>query len=620
MATVLRLKETHRSGPADISEHTYGRRAAIRKWFHNLYREKPDEQFNGDECISLEEAESLVMIPSFNLTSGPSTTESSRSASPEKKPTRTHRNKIKELKVHLKIKLSHFKHRHARDLTEKDGTEKDAKNDADKAEIEDLCVQDLFAEEDGNDLMDGKTNSSAEDGTDVLVEISTSKACEEHEDERAKGTADQQLPDAATGISLSSEGSCGTKRLSNDDRNNTSVKRPCSSKAIGSTSSDETSEDTSDANQFEQSSVEKTPSAYLTKSPTGPESESAQHLQATEDTQPVFDSSSEAYETTSDSMKDSDDFSSSEDMSFSDESSATGGDTAQQSEACTSPIESEKVYTIPTFRKKVGTLNVSNIVKSFREGTLSQDQLIEIANRGVDGHGDLTFRNKEFYDDIPTASSSIKANEKMDEKKPSKEQSSNVEKNSKPIKTQKSGSVKFDRFSCLIVYERPVNAGQSRTKEPASSNAYEGTVRLNKKPHSPVQCQKISGTKSILKVKSNLRAKEENKRADACDRVGVDSFMDLFEHFEHKKQMEECMLPGVREGQLNNYFSENFFPEILEDITITTSANSEFSRSRKATESNIGRKLGAVNCRMTHYTCNHCDSPVISHSTRSKAS
>ncbi|QLQ80410.1 hypothetical protein HG537_0D04110 [Torulaspora globosa] len=606
MTTVLRLKETNRPGPtADLSEHTYGRRVAIRKWFHNLYREKPDEKFDGDECISLEEAESLVMVPSFNLTSGQTTTESSRSASPEKKQTHSHRDKIREFKMHLKIKLSHFKHRHSRGVAGNGNVEKDVKNDADKADADkaDLCVQKLFVEQNENDQMDGKAKSSADDGTDVLAEISTSKTCEDRGNEHAEDSADQELAGATSApasapTSLPLEGTCRTKRLSNDDRNIASIKRPCSSKAVGPSPSDESSEDTSDANQLEQSSMEKTPSACLAKSPISSESESAQHAQAAADTQPIVDSSSESYETTSDSMEDSDDFSSSEDVSSADEPSTIEDHVVQPvEEACISPIASEKIYTIPTFRKKVGTLNVANIVKSVREGTLNQDKLIEIANKGLDGHGDLTFRNKEFYDD-PT-SPSINENEKIDDKKPAKELRSSMKDNSKPTKkNQKPGSVKFDKFSCLIVYERSVNANPSRTKEttkePTSLNACEGTVRLNKKSQSSMQGQKGTGTKSILRVKTNLRAKEENRRANACDRVGVDSFMDLFEHFENKKQMEEYLLPGAREGQLNNYFSENFFPEILEDITITTSANSEFSRSRRATESNIGRKLGPL--------------------------
>lgn len=639
MTTVL--QETHRQGPAaaQFSEHTLGRRDAIRKWFHNLYREKPDAEFDGDECISLEEAESLVMIPSFHLLSGQTTAESPKSTCSEKKQVHSHRDKIRDLKIHLKVKLSQFKHRHGRSEVGKSANEKDTKRgiesdtnntkidntdtknntktetesntkvntkkDSNKNEVTKCSVQDLFIQQPIE-----KVESTDEDSKSSDADVSPStpasvqKQINECDDPCQERTSGHESPVVVTvdASTQTNEGSCRLKRQSNDDdADAASIKRPCASRETGSASSNENSEGGSTDISQDRRSIEEASPSFLGISPINLEVAPEQPVEASECAEATADSSIEPEEDVSESMESSDDFSASEDTSFSDECSTTGAvEVAPDPEPCVLPVEVEKYYTIPTFRKRVRTLNVANIVKSFREGTLNEEKLAEIANKGVDGHGDLTFKNKAFYDDISAEKSNVDINDKKVDKECSQTQHSKSERNSK-VKGEKSGgTVKFDKFSHLVVYETVVNPS-STTKGTASIRDCETTLRLNKTVRSPTQGQKVSGTKSILKVKSNRRAKEENMRATACDRVAVDSFMDLFEHYENKKQMEECKLAEEREDQLNNYFSEHFFPEILKDKTITTSANSEFSRSRKATETNIGRKLGAVKCGTVRY-------------------
>lgn len=622
MTTVLRLNESHRAAPAlDLKDQTLGRRVAIRRWFHSLYREEPDDEFDGDECISSEEAESLVMVPSFNLAPARISTNSTKDASTDKKETHRRREKIRDFKIHIKVKFSHLKHRHERSSGHEPINHKDT-NVSSKDSGQRACtIEHLFGEgaKQTIDSVSRAPEVSAESVSQRLEDASTSDNTTNSDNTTSNGKKDSQIitvqqlnaGSPAKELSTDLSGSRRMKRQSNhEEADKGSNKRPRSGKEVSTDLSAENVEDNSSCEESESS-------IYMNSSPTSVDPEPKQSVPAPQSTDSTpdqaIDSSLELNKVDTNSMDSSDDFSSSEGTSFSDEFSATEDDIVSDPEPCVSPDVSEKVYSIPTFRKKVRSLNVANIVRSFREGTLNEDRLIEIANKGVDGHGDLTFKNKEFYDDPASKPSDLHKNEEKDNQTGERDSLADI-KDSAVMEDQKPvGTVKFDRFSCLIVYETSANPSSLKHTESVSLRGGQCTVRMKQN----TKCSQ-TGTKSILKVKSNSRAKEENKRANDCDRVAVDSFMDLFEHFEHKKQMEECMLAEVREGQLNNYFSENFFPEILEDATIITSANSEYSRSRKATELNIGRKLGAINCGLTHYICESCDTPAISRSVRSK--
>ncbi|KAH3900617.1 protein phosphatase regulator GIP1 SCDLUD_003609 [Saccharomycodes ludwigii] len=105
--------------------------------------------------------------------------------------------------------------------------------------------------------------------------------------------------------------------------------------------------------------------------------------------------------------------------------------------------------------------------------------------------------------------------------------------------------------------------------------------------------------KSILKVKNNLNEKYEYVRAKGCDTVDFDSFMDFFTQHEQERMDCEFILIKMREQQLSNYYSVDFFPELLKKNDSTTKA---YSFSKMMTEQNIGRKIsGASNVNNLSY-------------------
>lgn len=260
------------------------------------------------------------------------------------------------------------------------------------------------------------------------------------------------------------------------------------------------------------------------------------------------------------------------------------------------------IYTIPTFKQKRGELNVSGLVQSFRNGTLTEKNLNQMVKRGFQ---DVTFRSKEFYDEPPTSAQDIGGEQKE------KDDSSSISSNEYDKKTEcrdgtgtagNGGVVKFDKYSCILVYRAAKRNSQSKAyhytapKGPHSRNDT-FSARVDKKS-SPLGDK---SSKSILKKPANEKETEEIVRAKYCDKVDVKSFLAYFEHFEHQKHSEAANLVRFREQQLSHYYSQDFFPELLENIKTTRDCDSEYRRSKRATELNIGRKIGGGGLGCVHF-------------------
>lgn len=600
MTTVL-LKKSALHGPSKVDPDESGRRVALRKWFHTLRKDKFEDNFQEDECISLEEAESLILVPSLNLNSGFTCPE----ASPEREIiTNRHNQKMRDFKTHLRSKFRHFKLRHNK--VDNKSYRKLASKTKDNIQEEETAVRALFGDicqEDEGGLT--KDKGAYASGPNVSH---TSELCTKaHDGGNALFLSDSRA------FYANSSGS-RVKRASNYDfPANSSFKRSCSSKELSPASSVESMRNEDATNRDEQSSIQITPPCCLSKSPVLEGScITKAGLSSATDTQGYF---ADPEDVESSNIESSHTGYISEDNSLLDDLSTTVDDVVSEAVSCAASIPYEKVYTIPTFRRRNESLRVANIAKCFKDGTLNEEELIQFVDNATNGNESLTFKNREFYDDPSNESNDQPANVEADDRNyVSGEERVNVKTTHQVCDVKERGAVKFDRLSCLIVYKpstKSTSFVNSETKTLRDNNRLAMSDRKVSVLTEAVNQGSNNGkAKSILKIKSNTREREELRRALSCDDVDVESFMELFNHFESKKQMEEEKLGEVREDQLNNYYSRMFFPEILEDVTQTTARNSEFTRSRKATEINIGRNLGALKCNLVHYVCPTCDTKI----------
>ncbi|CCH46314.1 hypothetical protein BN7_5906 [Wickerhamomyces ciferrii] len=67
----------------------------------------------------------------------------------------------------------------------------------------------------------------------------------------------------------------------------------------------------------------------------------------------------------------------------------------------------------------------------------------------------------------------------------------------------------------------------------------------------------LVSVRPILKSKHNVNASVESVRANFCDKVEVDDFMDFFEDFERHRSESEPYLGKVREKQLMKYYNSS---------------------------------------------------------------
>lgn len=612
MNNLLTQKENHQD-PVSRHDRSPGRITAIKRWFHYaLLREEYDDKFSNEECISVDDKDDLILVPSFYdnatpsmpLWGAPTSSVSERSATDR---SRHRRHKLRNLRGHLKLRLHNMKYKTDKDENHslKDINEEDKLDGGDDecykrfrtapkdlealfeyamrkcsnenhniAEMNQLCCEDRTVRE-----MEPFQNLSYEDVNrlrqtfEIVQPICFSQAGS------YESSSDTQSPRG--------------KRHSDEELDSgTITKRVCFDKE-GSSSSPMESMDMFSAtiSESDQNSIERTPSFYLTKQISSDELNKEQshtnHSLVVENLKSLVDYTNDGPQDTSGSC-------------HVHGSLSTNG-SSNASSAC------PKVYTIPTFRRRSTSLNVSGIVKSFRNGTLDEKQLAQLANTGSIGKRKLTFQNKRFYDEILPGSEYLH-NEEIDEE--------DVDKNAvgtcgKGPVDKSEGAVKFDKHSYLLVYKDSKKCSFLKSDEFLSISMPRGKPELGKYSSTSAQLLRV---RSILKSRANAKEEEEIKRATHCDKVDISSFMNFFEHFENKRHVEEYKLGKVREQQLNHYYSEKIFPELLQDIKIATATNSEFNKSKKATELNIGRKLGDIKCNVVHYICNSCESKVQDHS------
>lgn len=371
--------------------------------------------------------------------------------------------------------------------------------------------------------------------------------------------------------SSSPDGPGGSSSNSNDSKG----EEDCPTLSMDST--DMESPTTGDSTER---SIELTPSVYLANELTTKEV-----IAGNDTNNNSFNSSGEVGET---SFEDSQDTQNT--LCSSESSDLSSSSDSESNTDSASGNSNTIIYAIPTFKQRRGQLNVSGIIRSFRDGTLTEKNLAKMAKGNPIG---LSFRSKEFYDQPPSSAEDV---EEQDSKQitpciPSGNENDNVSENDKFEFTGDGECVKFDNYSQILVYK----AAKRNVRDRGTNYSTLRTSNDENRITTSRVDQPLYASRSILKRADNERESEEIMRATLCDKVDVKSFLAYFEYFEHQKHSEEPNLSKVREQQLSHYYSKEFFPELLEDIKFKRAFNGEYRKSKLATELNIGRKIGKSN-------------------------
>ncbi|AET39918.1 protein phosphatase regulator GIP1 Ecym_5141 [Eremothecium cymbalariae DBVPG len=295
-------------------------------------------------------------------------------------------------------------------------------------------------------------------------------------------------------------------------------------------------------------------------------------------------------------------------------------DTVRLSSPLDSGFEVQRLV-IPTFRMNAGkNMDVSHIVENLKSGTITERDLLYLASMYTSQ--EVGFMDKSFYDEQGNEADNESATSDeyeiehqtigTDDKECCKQISAN----------ENNDSVKFDRFSYLVIYNASKKCDSSRLKKrsiedcgenshppaPAADSGYDGddeAVHSNNITESEESLHK-----SILKSKSNDKEFLESQRAVKCDKVSVDEFLEFFEKYENERREGEYVLSFARDKQLSNYYSKEYFPEIGR-LDVPVKASNEFARSKMATEHNIGRELMDVKNEVGTCTCADCSNDTI---------
>ncbi|SCU91654.1 LAFA_0F05028g1_1 [Lachancea sp. 'fantastica'] len=244
-------------------------------------------------------------------------------------------------------------------------------------------------------------------------------------------------------------------------------------------------------------------------------------------------------------------------------------------------FETQKLR-IPTFRQSLRKIDALGLFEGVRKGTLTERDLFNLSKVKSDDAYD--FRDTRFYDSQSSVSNS-----------------------SESFKTREEitvSSVKFDKFSHLLMYDVRKT---SRFERPETTQSFR-TNNLFGKEGKLSRSLSDSGTqdggkiksfagKPILKRKINERAAVESLRADDCDTVNVTDFLSFFKGHEARRRNEEHRLSKIREQQLTNYYANDHIYNSVRNGDVK-SALIDFKKSKKATEHNIGRQLRDPIARM----------------------
>ncbi|SCU93764.1 LAME_0F04918g1_1 [Lachancea meyersii CBS 8951] len=231
---------------------------------------------------------------------------------------------------------------------------------------------------------------------------------------------------------------------------------------------------------------------------------------------------------------------------------------------------------VPTFRQSLRKIDALGLFEDVRKGTLTERDLFNLSKVKPDDTYD--FRDSRFYDNQSSKSSSSESFKAHDEE-------------------SLVSSVKFDKFSHLLMYDVRKTSKFERPETSQSSRSAKACTRETKLPRSlsdsttsEARKKRMGNCKPILKRKINERAEVEFLRAEDCDTVDVTDFLTFFKGHEARRRTEENRLSKIREQQLTNYYANDHMYNSVQNGDVK-SAMIDFRRSKRATEHNIGREL-----------------------------
>ncbi|AQZ17675.1 GIP1 (YBR045C) [Zygosaccharomyces parabailii] len=555
-----------------------GKRHALKKWFHStIFRDNFDGEPDNEDTVVIEDGDDLIFIPTLSTIPNSLFSSSNKKVSPlifEENPNRENyrRQKLKNFKMHLKLKMH---------LARCDVDENRIYSIVDNCQLGNglECYQLFKSEpEDLDALFDYTMKSALEPKSCVeVVGADYSGPAEElqplqnlsYDDIKTFKNITSFDPNVFSSVDIW-EGSEKSLQKYATISETQGVPDSCNrmpDEDCPTLSMDSTEMDSLTTSESAERSFERTPSIYLNSELTLKHGASRVNI-CSED----FSAENTFYQD-------------SQDTRHTLCSSATFGVSSSDRSDGSNTV----IYTIPTFKQKRGEMNVSGIVRSFRNGTLNEKSLRNMFEKSGKG---VTFRSKEFYDEPPTS-----AKEAEDEQKHKEEASICSENQDTEYKneaaTEGNGcGVTFDRYSCVLVYRaakrncHPMNPCFTSERMNTSKKTY-NIARTSE----PSSSHLDKAAKPILKKTANEKEALEKARAKFCDKVDVKSFLAYFEHFEHQKHSEEANLGKFREKQLSHYYSKEFFPEMLQDRKSEIGHKSEYRKSKRATELNIGRKF-----------------------------
>ncbi|GAV51583.1 hypothetical protein ZYGR_0AF00540 [Zygosaccharomyces rouxii] len=570
-----------------------GKRNSLKKWLHEaVMGYDVDDSFENDDTVVIEDEDDIVFIPNLSDMSN-GLFSSNKELSPllfEQKPERKNyrRQKLKDFKLHLKMKmrLAGADENDAVSCKRQCSTGQSGDDDSNDYNEEALeCYQMFKTQPEHLDALFDYTMKSALDPTspsesaDFNYANSPVKEMQPFQNLNyddinsiAEPAAFSPLEvwDLDKEISLNCSGSAGGPVVSSSS-NESKGEEDCPTLSMDSTEMESSATGDSTERSFDL-----TPSVYLANELTMKDGATGSNVP-----NGSYSSTEEIEETSCEDSRDTQNTLCSSGGPDIDSGLESGSDSGDSNTV---------IYTIPTFKQRRGQLNVSGIVRSFRDGNLTEKNLAQMANRSSLG---LSFRSKEFYDQPPSSAEDLGERlQGLEEKVPvihsGNEDGINTLENDGVEFAGDGEGVKFDKYSQILVYraakrnvqDKEFNYSTLRTSNNENSIM---TARIS---------EPLSAFKPILKKTDNEKEAEEIMRATLCDKVDVKSFLAYFEYFEHQKHSEETNLSKIREQQLSHYYSKEFFPELLEDIKFKHAFNGEYKKSKKATELNIGRKIG----------------------------
>lgn len=587
----------------NISSGVTSRRIALKIWFHNaLLREEYDDNFNNDECISVSETDDLSLVPSFKKSPTSSIPSANTFDSPgvenakknEEVTSCFKKHRLRHLKCKIKSKFHGFKHK----TGENNGTDLKDSNDQEGSLTKavewytlfsDLSknLETLFETEMIKEFNEG--SDQFENGTFVEEKEHLERTCLSHSIRSERNSESEPKYDHSTnsvrkhpfGTNLECQSSNiqTEKSLQSPEKLFSGVETENSITLGGKPKICSLRSDSSGSGS---DSIEKTPPMYLSR--------------------PV---DTDLSDTENDNLK--------RKGTFDEREGNCRKSSIQPSCQSCESLESNpygnsvKVFTIPTFRPNKKSANITSMIREIESTRLNDKQLDRLAKTGSIRGEKLTFVNKKFYESVPQETNDSDSDAENESDGCSRPAFDGKEiKKIKYESDEKPGArVSFDRYSFLVVYKAPKKSQSSRSLTSISNDSLQGSQNLSiSKPVShfgSVRSPEQDGTRSILKRRPNSKEQEEIKRAVNCDKVDVNSFLDYFEKFESRRQSEGPKLGKFREKQLNHYYSQVFFPELVKDVKYDDPVSNDYTKSRKATELNIGRKIDDLRCSFVHY-------------------